>query len=246
MMKFKRHIVTLLIVVAATICSRSYADVYLVSVGIADYPGTYNDLTFCDKDAKDITRIFKENTTVKYSQLLNEKATTKNVITAMNQLYAMAGKNDIVIFFYSGHGYEGGFELYDGRLDYDEVRQAMAGSCSENKMIFADACYAGKIRTNTPTTSSSNASSANDTNVMLFLSSRSDEVSREDLVLKNGLFAAYLQRALRGAADSNANRTITAKELYNYVHKHVVEDSYDSQHPVMWGKFPDNMPIIKW
>ena len=81
---------------------------------------------------------------------------------------------------------------------------------------------------------------------MLFLSSRSDETSIERRDMQNGFFTTYLQKGLRGAADVNKDRIITARELFNYVQKNVVSISNDRQHPVMWGKFSDNMPVMKW
>lgn len=84
---------------------------------------------------------------------------------------------------------------------------------------------------------------------MLFLSSRSNEQSMEmprQTGFVNSLFTAYLERGLRGGADTDRNRTITARELYNYVHNGAVSLSGGRQHPVMWGKFDGNMPIIKW
>lgn len=221
-----------------------HAKVYLVSVGIADYPGYENDLTLPAKDAQTITWLYSKNTSLQYCQLLNSEATTEKIVAAMNKVYRMAGANDIVVFFYSGHGYKGGFYVYDGELDYEEIRKAMAKSKSKNKMIFADACFSGKIRTNGTSTQSMDATQK--ANVMLFLSSRSNETSIERRDMENGFFTTYLQKGLRGGADANRNRVITAKELYNYVHKKVIEISNDEQHPVMWGSFSDNMPVMKW
>ena len=221
------------------------AKVYLVSVGIADYPGTTMDLTLPAKDAQTITWLYSKNSSMQYCQLLNEEATKAKIIAAMNKVFAMAGVNDIVVFFYSGHGYPGGFCAYDGNLDYKEVRNAMAKSKCKNKMIFADACYSGKIRTN-GSASQSEVAAAKKANVMLFLSSRSDETSIERRDMKNGFFTTYLQKGLRGGADVNRNRIITAKELFDYVHRNVVKLSVGKQHPVMWGKFSDNMPVMSW
>ena len=80
---------------------------------------------------------------------------------------------------------------------------------------------------------------------MFFLSSRTNEESKES-PYKNSLFTIYLERGLRGGADFNRDRQITARELYDFVHKGVVDTSNGKQHPVMWGKFDDNMTIIKW
>jgi hypothetical protein len=80
---------------------------------------------------------------------------------------------------------------------------------------------------------------------MFFLSSRTNEESKES-PFKNSLFTIFLERGLRGGADTDRNRIITAREIYNFVHKGVIEASGNKQHPVMWGKFDNNMTIIKW
>lgn len=221
------------------------AKVYLVSAGIADYPGTGSDLSLPAKDAQTIAWLYTKNTSVDYSLLLNEQATKQRIVAAMRKVYRKAAVNDIVVFFYSGHGYAGGFCAYDGNLSYDEVRKAMSTSKCRNKMIFADACYSGDIRTD-GRQSQSAVSAAKKANVMLFLSSRSNETSAERPSMKNGFFTTYLQKGLRGGADKNRDRVITAKELFNYVHAGVIELSNGRQHPVMWGKFADNMPVMKW
>ena len=80
---------------------------------------------------------------------------------------------------------------------------------------------------------------------MLFLSSRTTETSLET-DYKNSLFTIFLERGLRGGADMNKDRHITAREIYNFVHQGVIKASGNKQHPVMWGKFDNNMTIIKW
>ena len=64
--------------------------------------------------------------------------------------------------------------------------------------------------------------------------------------MKNGFFTTYLQKGLRGGADADKDRVITAKEIFDYVHTNVVELSKGKQHPVMWGKFSDDMPVMNW
>ncbi len=224
------------------------AKVYLVSVGVSDYPGNSMDLVLPANDAKTITWVYSKNNDLSYIQLLNNEATTANIIAAMKKVYNLAKANDIVVFFFSGHGYEGGFCSYDGFLPYSTIRSAMAKSQSNNKMIFADACYAGQMREkNTKAQADAKqVTNAQKASVLLFLASRSNEYSLENPKMSNGYFTNSLQKGLRGDADKNKDRTITAKELYNYVHSKVIAETNNQQHPVMWGKFSDNMPVIKW
>lgn len=243
-----RHLLQIFLLFLLSAFTTANAKVFLVSVGIADYPGVENDLTLPAKDAQTIAWLYGKNSDLTYRLLTNSNATADNIIRAINSVFANAKADDIVVFFFSGHGYRGGFYAYDKGLSYTKIRKAMARCKSKNKMIFADACFSGKIRTSSSSSSSSSSavSDAQKANVMLFLSSRSDEVSIESPNMKNGFFTTYLQKGLRGGADANRDRVITAKELYEYVHSGVIEISSGRQHPVMWGKFPDNMPVMIW
>ena len=220
------------------------ATTYLVSIGISDYPGTSLDLNLPVNDAQTITWVYSKNKDLRYCQLLNENPTRANIIKAMDKVFSMAKANDVVVLYYSGHGYEGGFRVYDTNLSYNEIREAMAKTKCKNKMIFADACFSGQLRSNNKNSTANE--SAKKANVMLFLSSRNDEVSIENSAMENGFFTTYLQKGLKGAADKNEDRIITAKELFDYVHKNVIRISNNQQHPVMWGKFSDNMTVMKW
>lgn len=242
-----RHLLALVvaIILLAPCCGEAQARIYLVSAGISDYPGSDIDLNLPANDAKTIAWLYSKNSDVDYTLLVNSQATVKDITAAMNRQFAKAGADDIVVFFFSGHGYPGGFVAYDGEMDYIVVRRAMARSASKHKMIFADACYAGKM-SGSSRNSSGSLASAKKADVMLFLSSRSNETSIERSDMQNGFFTTALQQGLRGKADANRDRTITARELFDYVHRLVMQLSYNKQHPVMWGKFSDNMTVMKW
>ena len=81
---------------------------------------------------------------------------------------------------------------------------------------------------------------------MLFLSSRNNENSIERANMKNGFFTTCLQKGLKGNADTDRDRVITAKELFDFVSGGVVKISDGKQHPVMWGNFSDDMVVMKW
>lgn len=224
------------------------AKTYLVSVGIADYsdfPTKLNNLQLTTRDARTIVELYSENTSVDYAILLNEKATKNRIIKAINKVFSRAGEDDIVVFFFSGHGYAGGFCAYDGKLSYDRIRKAMAKSRCRNKMMFVDACRSGGMRVSDSDTQTAIAASKR-ANVMLFLSSRTNENSIERQDMDNGFFTTFLQRGLKGNADADHNRIITAKELFDFVHNGVAGLSQGQQHPVMWGNFSDNMTVMKW
>jgi len=234
----RRFFTALLIALAALACP---AKTYIVCVGISDYPGEKNDLRVSANDARVMYNIFARNGKSERAILTNHKATAEGVKKAMKTVFAHASEDDVIILYFSGHGTPGALFCHDGILPYEQIFEVMKSCPAKNKIIFADACYSGQMRTE----STSQQPPVKKGNVLLFLSSRSDEVSYES-AYKNSRFTIYLERGLRGGADSNRDKIITAKELFIFVHKGVVESSWDRQHPVMWGNFDDNMPIINW
>ena len=221
-------------------CIQLQAKVYLVSVGIANYPGTKNDLRISDNDAKTIAKVFQATKDAYSIVLVNERATQSALLSSMQTAFADAERDDAVILYFSGHGTPGALVCYDGELTYQYIFKMLKGCKASRKMIIADACYSGKMRT-----SKQQSSSYNSQNVMLFLSSRTNEKSMET-PFQNSMFTIFLERGLRGGADINKDRHITARELYDFVHKGVIEASGNKQHPVMWGKFDNDMTVIKW
>lgn len=217
-------------------------DIYLLSVGISDYQGENNDLKLPENDARTVSYVYEQCGNATVETLLNSSASCKKIKSRMTALFSKAGKDDIVVLFFSGHGSANGLVAYDGVLSYPEIRKIYSQCKSRNKMVFADACFSGKMRV----AGNSTPSGGKAQNVMFFLSSRNNETSMETPMMKNGFFTAFLERGLRGGADSDRNRIVTAKELFDFVSNGVKEISSDRQHPVMWGNFSNDMPVIKW
>ena len=231
------------VVLSIFLCWSAFSNnVFLLAIGVSDYPGTVNDLTLPTADARSVEALYKTNRMATTRILLNTHATRSNIIKTANSLFKVAGQNDIVVLFFSGHGIPGGFCAYDDFLLYDDIKAIFANCRSKHKMIFADACFSGKMRE--PAKNRQRIPS--DTNVMLFLSSRHNETSIERPGMKNGYFTACLVKCLKGAADDNRDRKITAKELFDSVRKGVIRLSNDEQHPVMWGNFSNDMVVMQW
>ena len=86
-----------------------------VLVGIADYPGTSLDLDYCDDDAQVLGEMLLADSARwnldHGTMLLNADATIANIEAAIKAMVQDAGPDDVVLFFYSGHG--------DTETDYD-------------------------------------------------------------------------------------------------------------------------------
>jgi hypothetical protein len=73
-------------------------------IGISDYEGTANDLTYCDDDAMDWKNFLQgEGYTV--TILTDTQATADNIEAKIIDLLANEDADDYVVFCYSGHGY---------------------------------------------------------------------------------------------------------------------------------------------
>lgn len=234
--------ISLIIAIFLALATVAEARNYVVCIGIADYPGTQNDLKLSAQDALTMKTLYDKNGDAVTEILINDQATVEKAKYAIADMFAKATADDAVILFFSGHGVPGGFVCYNGLLRYQDVTSAMMQSDAKNKVVFADACYSGKARSG-----KNRNEEVSDTNVMFFLSSRTNEKSQE--IRKdwtNSLFTAFVERGLRGGADVDRNRTITARELFDFVSKGVAKSSWQKQHPVMWGKFDNDMTLMKW
>ena len=222
------------------------SEIFVVCVGIADYR-EISDLRLPVEDAKAVAGLYRTKTD--NVVLITEKYATKaQILKSLKEQFCRANENDIIVFSFSGHGFQGGICPYDmssyvnSGITYDEIKSILKQSRASRKIIFADACFSGGIR--------GGAAGKNhiqsDTDVLLFLSSRTGEYSIESSQMVNGLFTSYLVRGLRGGADFNKDRKITARELFLFVSKGVKKISKGKQHPVMWGKFNNNLILMDW
>ena len=218
--------------------------IYVVLVGISEYGTLYENLTYCHQDAIDMYGLLKAYTVPENIILLTDKqATHDNIVYYTKRLYSQAQPDDVVIFFFSGHGNANVFFAYDKTLHFNTLQSVFRQTKAKRKLIFADACFSGTLRQPGNQTASANSNPGK--NVLLFLSSRSNQFSQENSALKNGIFTYFLLTGLKGEADFNSDGYITAKELFNFVNPKVKAQSNGNQIPVMWGKFNENMVILK-
>lgn len=242
-----KHLLTVLLILITT--SLQAQQMYVVSVGICDYKDPQvNDLRFTEADVACFNKVVKTHTNEVYT-LLGANATHANVFSYISQVFAKASSYDAVILFFSGHGYPGGFCCYDmsgtgGGLTYTEIAYLFKQCKAKRKMVFADACFSGGLRKEKKGNGAT--SSVRKGDVMFFLSSRTNETSQEMMGGPNGQFTRFLVRGLSGGADTNRDKVVTAKELYDFVHEGVSIATANKQHPVMWGRFDNSMTVINW
>ena len=185
--------------------------------------------------------------------LVDEDATRANILQTLRQVLLKADDNDVIEFYFSGHGLDGAFlpQDYDGinnRLLHSEVRQIFEQSRAKHKIVVADACFSGSMLAMKQPFAMEQIKSFyrafDDTKggTALFMSSKSQEYSLEDQGLRSGIFSHYLIRGLKGEADVDGNRIVTMREVFDYVYKNVRSYTSNAQTPTISGLFDWQMP----
>lgn len=228
--------------------------IFSVIVGVADYEGTSNDLTYSDDDARIFYDHLKkalpnEMSNGKSVLLLNKEATHYNITKALQHIFSLSTENDFIIFYFSGHGGRSFFCPSDANINmlaHNDIKKYFKSAKAKYRLCIADACFSGSIANNgQPNTNPITTQSLNDSRIAVIMSSKPNQTSIETARLGQGLFSFYFIKGLRGAADFNNDTYITMDELFLYTKKNVSEKSNGGQVPVISGKNLNRMPLTR-
>jgi len=208
-------------------------DRYAIVVGISDYPGTLNDLNYCDDDAMDVANTL---TTVygftNVELLTNGAATRSAILTAIENIPADAGE---VIFSFSGHGAYGQAEdgddeivdeaivTHDGTdlvLIWDGELKDAFSELSMSVIFLFDTCMAGGM------------TDLEGSGRVVCMASSETGYSYEYATLQNGQFTYYFieEGILNGFADSydhDSDGIVAKKRNPGEPDDVVVEEAFD-------------------
>lgn len=237
----------LLVIFFVLVSNLTSAKVFAVIVGVEEYDKSVPNLTASVDDAMKIYNLYN-NGKNEINLLKNNQATLANIMSAMS-IFKKAKETDTIIFYFSGHGTQGAFAPHDvafgkNALYYSEIKNAFKTSKAKIKLCIVDACYSGglsKSKKDAPTTSLQGSP-----NIILFMSSRNYQTSIESTRMNAGFFTYYFVNGIKGKADANNDKQITAYELYSYVKQNVVISSNKTQSPTMIGKFNKELILSKY
>lgn len=236
--------------------------IWAVIVGVGRY-NSMPSLKFTDDDAYRFYSFLKspEGGALNDNQiavLVDESASRENILKTMREYFLRADDNDVVLFYFSGHGLEGcflpsDFDGYNNKLRHDEIKKVFQQSKAKHKLCIADACHSGSLNFEYGLAAKGpapvslerfyQAFEESDGGIALLMSSKAEELSLEDHGLRQGVFTYYLMRGLKGMADANGDYIVTVRELYKFVYTKVREYTTNVQTPVLTGEFDDNMPV---
>lgn len=228
--------------------SLSAQKTYIVCVGLVNNDTGEKPLPCSERDVRGVADYFRKYNGSEIFMLIDKNATRDHILRVLKAEFAKAKKEDEIIFVYSGHGFDGGVSTYNltkGEVIYcQEIQDIMKNSKAMRKCMFVMSCHSGSFTKKYGTSKNRRPINKN-ANIMLYVSSRANESSWELENAKYSFFIGNLLDALKGAADRNGDRLITARELFNYVNARVIEDTGGKQHPQMWGKFDHDMVVVK-
>ncbi len=141
--------------------AQAQPDLYVLAIGVAHYRDQKHNLTYSDKDARDVAAFFRDNAGtfahVYVKTILDEEA-TREKIAAAKEFLAKAGVDDEVVVFFAGHGlldkqldyYFGTWDMdfadpARGGLSYEDMDALLDGLRARRKLMLIDTCHAGEV-----------------------------------------------------------------------------------------------------
>ncbi len=241
-----KRIITILSILMAFAIGASAARTYVLVVGVSRYQNEDNNLQQTTKDAKAFKKVM-EHTTKDITILTSRYANHDNVIEKLRAISNRAQKGDKVIFYFSGHGTQGGIAAFDRIIWYHEITSLLARSSASEKYCFIDACHAGTINDSDQQPYDIDTENAG---IAFFVACRPDELSSENPYVGAGQFTQALLKGLRGKADADGNKQVTTLELFKFIYKDVLHSTRNmptQQHPQLIApKSMHNNVIIDW
>jgi hypothetical protein len=203
-------------------------------------------LAFAEKDADRFQRALRElGDFPEDNVLLLRGARARDLRDAAARIDAQvararaAGARALLVVYYSGHAGAGGLELGPDTVSFDELRQLVARSPAETKVVIVDACEAGALTQVKGATASAAVTfplPQDEVQGTAFIASTAvGETAQESAILGGSYFTHHFEVGLRGAADADGDGLVTLTEAFHYTKSATVvatsETLVGPQHP---------------
>ena len=177
----------------------------------------------------------------------------QNILESLNRVAREAKKDDIVLFYFSGHGHSESHQTYlcltktlleqpnEESIALSELFQSLRHCPAKKQLILVDACHSGNSQSfhskqHIPATELVNAfdqyvkgGAASGTGFYALLSCDHDQQSYEVEELGHGIFTHFLIQGLQGkATDAGIIRPL---QLLEYVQRQTSEYTHSTQTP---------------
>ena len=223
---------------------------WAVIVGVSNY--LYID--GLDSPAADVTALSQRLTPIwsrdHIDLITNYSATKVSIQNAIQDWLApREDSNDVVLFYFAGHGGEDGSTYYISPTDADpytwsqdisdyELSNWLSVLDSNNVIVILDTCHSGGFITDLSSISK-----------VVMASSAASGVAYDSGNLQHMVLTYYLQQATDNptAPDTNVDYILTTQEIFNYASPRATqwEAQYgNSQYPVNYDSYPGGLPLF--
>jgi WD40 repeat protein len=233
-------------------------DLHILSVGVSRYRNQRYDLKYAAADADAFARLWKRMEgrlyrRVRLTPLIDDQATTERVQAELSRLISAAQPQDSIALFLSGHGVQAGAgqfyfatheidatspqRMEQTALPWTVFETTLAKVGAKRVFLFLDACHSGSVLGEQQASNERLAEAlVKRSGVLVFTSSRGNEVSYEDERLGHGVFTAALVEGIgEGKADlaigGERDGRIMAEELLAYLRQRVPQMTGNRQTP---------------
>lgn len=222
----------------------------------ADNYHSYGKLEFCGADARALAEVLKEKCGYENVVVLTDQEddlSNKPTLTAIRRRIAgiaqSAETDDTIFVFFSGHGLmkdgRGYLVPIDGDADnlisMEWVKSTLQSSPASRRILIMDACHAGSgakgISAIVPDIAAPN--------LIVFMSSGSDEISYPNDTQTHSIFTEKLLKGLEGEAAEDG--LITVRSLFMYINTEMRRWSFESgrsQTPALHPAGIADVPLV--
>ncbi len=138
-----------------------------------------------------------------------------------------AGKEGLLLVYFSGHADGDGLLLGRERMPYVELRERLDHSPARVRLALLDSCHSGgalgrKGGLPGPAYDVRVLEQRDVTGAAIIAASAASEAAQESSEVDGSYFTHHLLSGLRGAADADGNRQVTLSEAYRYAYSRTV------------------------
>ncbi|MES2800051.1 MAG: caspase family protein [Bacteroidota bacterium] len=231
----------------------TFNNVHAIVIGISNYE-EIKQLNYADDDAELIAYLIEKNypkSKGNIIKLTDKKASELNILTGLNQVMKKVQANDLVIFYFAGHGNttntkssgKGYLLAYDasqsgeydagGAVKFDQIHDSIAKMLDKKATVYmiTDACHSGASTNLYGSKLTQESIFSFGDNVTRFISCQRQEESLELDSLQHGAFTYYLAKGIAGEANTSNDAGISSQELKAFIVKNVPIVTKQRQNP---------------
>ncbi|MFN8305305.1 MAG: caspase family protein [Ferruginibacter sp.] len=241
-------------------------DVYALVVGISQYDDPdIPQLQFANRDAGIFADFLQSKAggsvpKANIRLLIDSNATVSAVHMAIRWLTRTCKKNDLVFFYFSGHGdlesmsmfnnaylicYNTPLESYVGMslsvTFLNEIANTLSAQTEAKVVLITDACHSGKMADKQVSALVGRQLMASNEKEVRIASCEPDQLSNEktDWGGGRGVFSYYLVNGLKGLADQSHDGIVSFGEIRSYLQTSLAND------PVLRQENKKQTPVLK-